>query len=483
MPLSFRRYSISQKLTLLNMLVSGAALLLACAAFFVYDIYTFRTGIATNLSTEAKVIGANTVTALVFNDPRAAENTLSALAASPHILYAQIFTPDRQFFAGYRRDRSVQSLPLPRIPAGRTQAHFFKSGQIALVCSILYEGRPIGFVFIQSDLQGLNDRLKNYTLIVAGVLFISLIAALLISRMSQRVIAQPIVQLAETVRRVSREKDYSIRVALTGNRDEVSTLINAFNEMLAQIQRRDTELLRAHNEMEQRVEERTTQLAAANKELESFAYSVAHDLRTPLRSIDGFSQALLEDYGDKLDSEGKNHLERVRAATQRMSGLIDDLLNLSRITRSEMRKQEFNLSEIVSSVAAELEKKEPERAVEFVVEQDLFVNGDLRLLRIAIENLLGNAWKYTGRHSRARIEFGESQHEGQPAYFVRDDGAGFDPRYAARLFGAFQRLHTNSEFPGTGVGLATVQRIIHRHGGEIWAEADVEKGATFFFSL
>jgi light-regulated signal transduction histidine kinase (bacteriophytochrome) len=166
-----------------------------------------------------------------------------------------------------------------------------------------------------------------------------------------------------------------------------------------------------------------------------------------------------------------------------MSMLIDDLLNLSRVTRTEMQKEKLNLSSIAKSVATDLQRTEPGRDVEFVIEEDLFATGDSRLLRVAMENLLGNAWKYTSHHGSACIEFGESQRDGQPVYFVRDDGAGFDPRHVARLFGAFQRLHSNSEFPGTGIGLATVQRIVHRHGGNIWAEAAIEQGATFSFTL
>jgi light-regulated signal transduction histidine kinase (bacteriophytochrome) len=232
------------------------------------------------------------------------------------------------------------------------------------------------------------------------------------------------------------------------------------------------------------VQERTGQLAAANKELETFSYSVAHDLRGPLRSIDGFSLALLQDYGESLDSTGKDYLARVRTATQRMSVLIDDLLSLSRVARSELHKEKVDLSALAQSVADELRKKEPDRPAQFVIEEDLFASADSRLLRVVMENLVGNAWKYTSRHDRSRIEFGRSpDSNGRCAYFVRDDGAGFDPRYANRLFGAFQRLHSTSEFPGTGIGLATVQRIVHRHGGDIWAEAAVEKGATFFFTL
>ncbi len=260
-------------------------------------------------------------------------------------------------------------------------------------------------------------------------------------------------------------------------------LVDDFNGMLSRMQERDAALQQAHDELEQRVEERTKELATANKELEAFSYSVSHDLRAPLRSIDGFSQALVEDYADKLDSNGRDQLQRVRRAAQRMSVLIDDMLNLSRVTRSAMRPERVDLSAVARSIAADLQETEPGRLVEFVIENDLNTVGDSQLLRAAMENLLHNSWKYTSAHPRAKIEFGKTRQKGKPSFFVRDDGAGFDPRYADRLFGAFQRLHTTTEFPGTGIGLATVQRIVHRHGGEIWAEGAVEKGATFYFTL
>ena len=234
---------------------------------------------------------------------------------------------------------------------------------------------------------------------------------------------------------------------------------------------------------EEALAERSAALEAANKELEAFSYSVSHDLRAPLRSIDGFSQALLEDYVEKLDGQGKDYLTRIRAASQRMGHLIDDLLNLSRFTRTEMRRETVNLSELAKDLARELKQSDPQRQVDFAIQEGLEVKGDPRLLRVALENLFSNAWKFTSKHPRARIEFGVAQRDGKPTYFVRDDGAGFDMAYQGKLFGAFQRLHKATEFYGTGVGLATVQRIIRRHGGEIWAEAEVEKGATFYFTL
>lgn len=225
------------------------------------------------------------------------------------------------------------------------------------------------------------------------------------------------------------------------------------------------------------------ELTAKNKELEAFSYSVSHDLRAPLRGIDGFSQALLEDYSDRLDETGKQHLERVRAGAQRMATLIDDLLELSRITRTQIRRQPIDLSDMARSVANELSRQDPRRAVEFVIARGLQAEGDAALMRTVVENLLGNAWKFTSRRSQARIEFGRTQANGVSAFFVRDNGAGFDPALAGRLFGAFQRLHAEADFPGSGVGLASVQRAIYRHGGRVWAESAVNQGATFFFTL
>jgi light-regulated signal transduction histidine kinase (bacteriophytochrome) len=254
--------------------------------------------------------------------------------------------------------------------------------------------------------------------------------------------------------------------------DAMAALIKSRNEVRS-----------ANADLERRVTERTRQLEAANRELEAFAYAVSHDLRAPLRSMSGFSQILQETAPAGLDEKSRHYLQRIHDASMRMSGLIEDLLNLSRIGRSELTARPISLSQVAAEAAAAVRERHPKRDVQLDVAQGLEVNADPRLLRIALENLLSNAWKYTARASQASVSVGMQTGEHGPVYFVRDNGVGFDMKYADKLFVPFQRLHPETEFPGSGIGLVTVQRIIARHGGRIWADAKPDEGATFYFTL
>jgi signal transduction histidine kinase len=255
-----------------------------------------------------------------------------------------------------------------------------------------------------------------------------------------------------------------------------NALLRRQTELLAEAEQAASELAEARAELVRDLEHK-------NRELESFSYAVSHDLRAPLRRIDSFSRAVLESQGERLDPAGRQYFERIREASRHMSQLIDDVLYLSRVTRAELREQEVELSSIATLIVTRLQEADPQRQVETKIRPGVIVSGDGQLLKIVLENLLENAWKFTGKESQAKIEFGVTQQSGEPTYFVRDNGAGFDMTYADRLFGPFQRLHPQGEFPGNGIGLATVQRIVHRHGGRLWAEGLVAQGATFYFTL
>jgi PAS domain S-box-containing protein len=287
-----------------------------------------------------------------------------------------------------------------------------------------------------------------------------------------------LIQTTKDGRKLIVEALWTLAVDAEGNK----TVLEA-NSNITERKRAEEEVRLLNVELEERVRSRTAALEAANRELEAFAHSVSHDLRAPLRGIDGWSLALLEDCGERLDAQGHKYLDRVRSEAQRMGGLIDDLLHLSRVGRAELVPRTVDLTSLAGTIVARLKEANPDRSIEFIVAPQLKCTGDARLLEIALTNLLANAVKFTGPRTSARIEFGQVTDQGSPAFFVRDNGVGFDMAYAGMLFAPFQRLHKTSEFPGSGIGLATVQRVIHRHGGRIWAEARVGAGATFYFTL
>src|ERR1700688_1513154 len=500
--LNIGNYSISKKLTWMNMLVSGVALLSACAAFVAYDLSTYQTVIARNLSTEAQIVGSNSVAALVFNDPRAAQNTLSALNASPQILYAAIYTQDGHPFAGYWRNDSRKTLPLlPSIPPGQTQTHWLVDGQMALLQSIIFQGKPTGFVYIRSDLQAMDDRLKTYALIAAAVMLISLVLALMISRISQRVISEPVMQLAQTVRIVSHDKNYSIRAATNLNRDEVSTLIESVNEMLEQIQQRDGALQLAHSGLEQRVRERTAQLAVANKELDlrnreveratqmksKFLASMSHELRTPLNAIVGFSDLLAEGTPGQLNDKQKRFVNHIKQGSTHLLQLINDILDLSKIEAGqlELRSEEFLVKDALPEVLSTIRPLAMTKNIQVNqnMESNSLVKSDRVRFKQILYNLLSNAVKFTPKDGLISIECDDVWD------FVRvtvaDTGIGIRPEDQRVVFEEFRQIEGSADRAqeGTGLGLAITKRLVEQQGGQISVESELGKGSRFTFTL
>jgi len=481
-----RDWPIKRKLTAILLLISGLVLLLTSAAFVTYEVVTFRQAIRSQLATRSRILAANSTAALAFANEADATEILGALKYDPHMVAAALYDRNGRVLATYPVTAGAALVPATPQPDG----YRFEGGRLVGFTPVAQgQNQRLGTLYIASDTKAVSDALQLSGVIAIVVLAIAMLAAYALAAKLQGRISEPILALAETATAASTRQDYSLRAPKFGE-DELGALTDSFNQMLGRIEEQKRELQQHATRLEQRVAERTKELErralelqAANSELDAFAYSVSHDLRAPLRSIDGFSQVLLEDYGAGLDEAARDSLQRVRAASQRMATLIDDLLKLARVTRTEMRTERVDLSGMAREIVLDIQRTTPDRQVEFAIAPGLEAQGDSRLLRVVLDNLLRNGWKYTGKQPQPRVEFTAMDENGSRVFVIKDNGAGFDMKYADKLFGVFQRLHSTAEFEGTGVGLATVRRIINRHGGRIWAEGIVDQGATFYFTL
>jgi signal transduction histidine kinase len=471
--------SIWHKLTTMTLLASGTALLTATAAFTWYDWTTFQDRLEETLTIQAQMVASNSASALTFDDATAAASTLGALRFAPNIVSAAILTTAGQPLATYYRDEDHE--------AGRRDRAdpLFTANRLRVTREVAFENRALGSVAIESDLSDLAERQAAYVRIGGWILLASLAAAVVMSRISQRSIARPIVELARLSEAIAIDQDYSRRASDTRSVHEVRTLVRTFNTMLEEIEEKNRSLQRAHEELEDRVRVRTAELDAANRELEAFSYSVSHDLRAPLRHITGFSELLAARAGAQLDEQARRYLGTITTAAARMAHLIDDLLAFSRIARTALAREPVDLNRLVAEARDEITAQVPPgRDIEWRIGPLPTVNGDRSMLNLVMINLLSNAVKYSSTRPRSVIEIGSAAASGsEVAVFVRDNGVGFDMQYADKLFGVFQRLHRADQFEGTGVGLAHIKRIITRHGGRVWAEGRVDQGATFSFSL
>ena len=598
--MNLQEMPISRKLILVSLLTSGLALFLSCTAFITYEVITLHKNMAQGYETRAGILAANSAAALAFQNPADAARVLAALKTDQHVTIACIYDADGIVFATYPAGLTARYFPGSPLAAG---SRYGKSS-LEVFTPILQDGRKLGTVYIKANLGTLADRYHAYALLTTLVFLSSLLVAFLLSRVLQRQISAPILDLAETAHAIARHRDFSVRATRRGG-GELGLLTDAFNQLLAQTQsslkdvrdfqcaldehaivaitnpqgqityvndkfckiskysrkellgqdhrlinsghhskdfirnlwqtitqgrvwhgeiknkakdgtfywvdttivpflngdgkpyqyvairsditerkRAEEEIHDLNTELELRVQERTKQLEAVNKELEAFSYSVSHDLRAPLRHIDGFVDMLRPEADAKLTATGQRYLNIISAAARRMGALIDDLLIFSRMGRMEMRRTTVNSKVLVAEVIQEMSEDLKSRQIQWDIGPLPEVYGDRAMLKQVWVNLISNAAKYSRERSPAQIKIRcHENNAGEGEFSIQDNGAGFDMQYAGKLFGVFQRLHQAEEFEGTGVGLANVQRIVVRHGGRVWAEGQVDVGATFHFTL
>jgi signal transduction histidine kinase len=473
MTMPLKNIPIQRKLMVIIMMTTVAALALMQSVFFVFEYFTFREATLRQLSTAGEVIAANSTAALAFDNQDDARETLGALKAEPHVIAGALYDEDGGLFAKYPADLPAASLPT--VPG--TPGYHFQKLFLTVFQPVVQGNRQLGTLYLKLDTgPTMKLWLKNSAATALVVIAIALVVAYLISRVLQKQISQPILSLAAAARRITEHRDYSVRATKLGN-DELGLLTDSFNQMLAQIQNFNAML-------ERRVQERTAQLEAANKELEAFSYSVSHDLRAPLRHVDGFAEILRNDASAGLSDTGRRHLQIISESARRMGTLIDDLLVFSRMGRSEIRRTVVNNDELVAEVLQEMSGDLQNRNIKWEIGPLPEVTADRAMLKQVWVNLLSNAVKYSRPRAEALIQVRCRKNEqAQWEFSVQDNGAGFNMEYAGKLFGVFQRLHHADEFEGTGIGLANVRRIILRHEGTTWAQGEIDKGATFYFTL
>lgn len=457
---------------------SAAVLFVTCAAFFLYEYYSFRKSTVYQLSLVGHIVASNSTASLAFSNPEDATEVLSSLAVEPHLIGGVLYGMDGEIFAKYPDDLNTGLYTANPGQDGVT----LESNYVTGYYPVIEGGRRLGTLFLISDMKAMYERYRLYGTIALGAILLSLLVAYGLSSVMQKSITNPVLALAGTAKEVSENTNYSLRATRYHN-DEIGTLTDAFNQMLTRIEEQNQEITSFSHSLENKVKERTSELEAAYKEMEAFSYTVSHDLNAPLRHIDSYLNIFLEDHGETLDKEGKRILGAVARNSFKMRQLIDDLLAFSQVGRKELNKTIFSIDAQVRKICRAYTRRDDGRNVEFKIQDLPEVYADAATIRQVWENLISNAYKYSRDKNPSIITIDFTEQEDSFIFSVKDNGAGFDMEFYKDLFTPFQRLHTMSQFEGTGVGLAIVERIVLRHGGKIWAESTPGEGACFYFTL
>ncbi len=476
------KLSIKTKLILIICSVSIISLCLVFAIYAIGETRHLRKTLEEETLLIARTIGEYAIADLTFKDKKAATETLEKIQSIADVTYAALYDEQGHLFASYGNNTKYQKIK----PLKRQNNVIYTETSVIVSNTIKHNNLTIGSTVIEMSTQQLGDKILNFILFGLTILLGMIILSYILASKLQRIISTPIMDLTEKTKQVQVSGDFSIR-AKKYSADEIGILSDSFNLMLGGLQFRQTQrnkaeqaLRDAKNNLELTVQERTHELETANQELKAFSYAVSHDLRAPLRGIDGFSKILLEDYTAKLDAEGIDYLQRIRNATTRMGEIIQDLLTLSRVTQAELNYEDVDVTQLCHSIFNSLQLMEVDhRDIEINIEDNIHVFADKTLLTLALDNLIGNAWKYTGKQEKAIINISASKDDDSYTINIRDNGVGFDMAYAEKLFAPMQRLHAPSEFDGTGIGLATVYRILSKHGATIRGEGVVNQGASF----
>lgn len=480
-----KNLSIKNKIIVVVLFISVTVISVGFIYIASREIVNSRKEVLSRLLLDATLIGDYCIVPLTFEDRQQAAETLSRLKYLEPVEAGYLFDKNGNLFVSYPDTLGTANAPTE---IGTPEATY-RNGYFYITEPVKFQDKLLGTICIRANSKALQKEARKLIQIMVLLLLALVALAYILASRIQRLISDPILNLAELTATLSEKQDFSVQLKPQG-KDEVGILYQQFNNLLQKLRKRKEERDKAEEEirelnasLEKKVQERTALLEAANKEMEAFSYSVSHDLRAPLRHINGYVELLMKRNSDQLNEKGHHYLDSISESSNQMGALIDNLLQFSRTGRTEMKLTQVDMNKSVEDALIILQQDMQNRRIEWKIAPLPVISADQALIRQVWANLIGNAIKYTGRCETAIIEIGISEEDQEYVFHIHDNGTGFDMEYAHKLFGVFQRLHTNEEFEGIGIGLANVKQIIKKHNGRTWAEGEIGKGATFYFSL